>query len=878
MSKASPEEDGNLKMTCEFDAKGSCGNIEWRIRDYSASKNTSKITITHRDDGFRKQSEITIHSLTPRDAGKVYCGLGGQNMVFNVTVQPLPILKIFPLSTAVEEGNNATIVCKISNWLEINWSNWTITLFHDGSPLLSETNVSELQLPFPTIKSSDGGYYLCKLCRKNPHEKCLTQTSSLIVDTKAVIRCPAELINGIIWEATPANYSSTNNCPSGYLGTANRLCNGDGRWDSVNMFECVREEILLATNEINDLNQFGGTTEEKGKQIGYALDIIANMTLPGDNKQMTAGDLHNTTAVLNHMVELITSDENTVRVNKTKFVGIISDMLSESNKASWTKVNDNSKNTDLPSGATSLLMTVERFGSAVAKNLTSRNAKINIITPNIIIKIEKPSSSNIEFKPENSSPGSGHGISLNLHDFDDITFTAALYKTMGFLLQNKNGSDGVQQYTSEVLSLSINGRETNHLKTPVMLTFDTVNLTRDHNLTNNIKKRCVFWNETQGWLSQGCSWVNHSCQCTHLTNFAVLISPIEVSDAYVLRIISFVGCILSVLSTVTTMVVYLKLWRYLKSDRSRLLLNLCAALTTSYVLFLVGIDKTQNNTLCTTIAALLHYFLLSTFCLMLAEGIQLFISVTSVFHVKSKLRWLLLLGWGVPLVVVGVTVGMKYNNEYHSEDYCWLTLSNGVLYSFVGPAVGVILVNIIIIFCVMKALYSSQFIRTKTEKQKIATGVRSVTVLLPVLGVTWLFGVISVNDDLIVFQYLFAVTNSLQGFFIFLFYCIFNVPVRRALEKKIKRFEYRTQSSKIGSKLQVMNTKSTDSGKTKDEDRPQQQFHNPVFRYPRPYIDHNIEDPQYNVQTNRSLCLSSPYDTSAVGNRYNYRPRTYMLS
>ncbi|KAH3727832.1 hypothetical protein DPMN_053777 [Dreissena polymorpha] len=42
------------------------------------------------------------------------------------------------------------------------------------------------------------------------------------------------------------------------------------------------------------------------------------------------------------------------------------------------------------------------------------------------------------------------------------------------------------------------------------------------------------------------------------------------------------------------------------------------------------------------------------------------------------------------------------------------------------------------------------------------TGVRSVCILLPVLGLTWLIGIFSVNRDTLVFQYLFAISNSLQ--------------------------------------------------------------------------------------------------------------------
>lgn len=40
--------------------------------------------------------------------------------------------------------------------------------------------------------------------------------------------------------------------------------------------------------------------------------------------------------------------------------------------------------------------------------------------------------------------------------------------------------------------------------------------------------------------------------------------------------------------------------------------------------------------------------------------------------------------------------------------------------------------------------------------------VRSLCVLLPVMGVTWVLGVFYVNDDTQWIQYLFAVLNSLQ--------------------------------------------------------------------------------------------------------------------
>ena len=50
--------------------------------------------------------------------------------------------------------------------------------------------------------------------------------------------------------------------------------------------------------------------------------------------------------------------------------------------------------------------------------------------------------------------------------------------------------------------------------------------------------------------------------------------------------------------------------------------------------------------------------------------------------------------------------------------------------------------------------------------------IRRSVMLLPVLGVTWSFGFLTFVSSTVVFHYLFTILNSLQGFFIFLNFCI----------------------------------------------------------------------------------------------------------
>ena len=47
-------------------------------------------------------------------------------------------------------------------------------------------------------------------------------------------------------------------------------------------------------------------------------------------------------------------------------------------------------------------------------------------------------------------------------------------------------------------------------------------------------------------------------------------------------------------------------------------------------------------------------------------------------------------------------------------------------------------------------------------------GIRSSVILLPILGITWIFGFLTFNSDTIAFKYIFAITNSLQVRYFFI--------------------------------------------------------------------------------------------------------------
>ena len=74
-------------------------------------------------------------------------------------------------------------------------------------------------------------------------------------------------------------------------------------------------------------------------------------------------------------------------------------------------------------------------------------------------------------------------------------------------------------------------------------------------------------------------------------------------------------------------------------------------------------------------------------------------------------------------------------------------------------------------------MMGTKYMKNKTQVEKVITGVKASGVILPLLGITWLFGLLSFNSDTIIFKYIFTIFNSLQGLMIFIFHCVLDKQV-----------------------------------------------------------------------------------------------------
>ncbi|XP_062400035.1 adhesion G-protein coupled receptor D1 isoform X5 [Sardina pilchardus] len=323
------------------------------------------------------------------------------------------------------------------------------------------------------------------------------------------------------------------------------------------------------------------------------------------------------------------------------------------------------------------------------------------------------------------------------------------------------------------------------------------------NKSNTVHLYCAFLDYRSSkegvWSNEGCvrSGGNLSysvCLCNHLTNFAILMQvvPMELSKAHqvALSTISYIGCSISIFCLAITLVTFaiLSSVSTIRNQRYHIHANLSFAILVAQILLLISFRFEPATLPCKVMAVLLHFFFLSAFAWMLVEGLHLYSMVVKVFGSEgSKHIYYYGIGWGSPLVICVVSVTSALGS-YGEVGNCWLSLKNGAIWAFVAPALFVIMVNIGILIAVTRIIsrISAENYKVHGDANAVKLTAKAVAVLLPILGISWIFGVLAINDHSLLFQYMFAVFNSLQGFFIFLFHCLLNSEVRAAFKHKTK--------------------------------------------------------------------------------------------
>uniref|UniRef100_A0A8C2YL46 Adhesion G protein-coupled receptor L3 n=1 Tax=Chinchilla lanigera TaxID=34839 RepID=A0A8C2YL46_CHILA len=642
--------------------------------------------------------------------------------------------------------------------------------------------------------------------------------------------CEAVEAREIMWFKTRQGQVAKQPCPAGTIGVSTYLCLApDGIWDpqGPDLSNCSSPWVNHITQKLKSGETAANIARELAEQtrnhlnagdITYsvrAMDQLVGL-LDVQLRNLTPGGKDSAARSLNKLQKR----ERSCRAYVQAMVETVNNLLQPQALNAWRDLTTS----DQLRAATMLLHTVEESAFVLADNLLKTDI-VRENTDNIQLEVARLSTEgnleDLKF-PENTARGSTIQLSANTLKQNgrngEIRVAFVLYNNLGPYLSTENASMklGTEAMStnhsvivnSPVITAAINKEFSNkvYLADPVVFTVKHIKQSEE-----NFNPNCSFWSYSKRtmtgyWSTQGCRLLttnktHTTCSCNHLTNFAVLMAHVEVkhSDAVhdlLLDVITWVGILLSLVCLLICIFTFC-FFRGLQSDRNTIHKNLCISLFVAELLFLIGINRTDQPIACAVFAALLHFFFLAAFTWMFLEGVQLYIMLVEVFESEhSRRKYFYLVGYGMPALIVAVSAAVDYRS-YGTDKVCWLRLDTYFIWSFIGPATLIIMLNVIFLgIALYKMFHHTAILKPESgcldninyedNRPFIKSWVIGAIALLCLLGLTWAFGLMYINESTVIMAYLFTIFNSLQGMFIFIFHCVLQKKVRKEYGKCLR--------------------------------------------------------------------------------------------
>ncbi|XP_058608669.1 adhesion G protein-coupled receptor B2 isoform X7 [Onychostoma macrolepis] len=645
--------------------------------------------------------------------------------------------------------------------------------------------------------------------------------------------CKDEYQLAMTWKRASAGETVYNKCPSNATGSASRLClldaNGVAYWGPPSFARCVSLEYRYLHLSLREHLAKGQRTlagEGMSQIVRSLLELMSRKNYYSGDLLFSVEILRNVTDTFKRATYIPAPDD------VQKFFQIVSLMLDIENLEKWEDAHQVSP------GSVFLMRVVEDFIHLIGEAQKPFQSFL-VVTNNLIITIQREPvsavSSDINF-PMKGRRGMKDWarsaddklfipkevFTLSSDESDDTPYFvigAILYRTLGLIMPPPKDPFVI---SSKILTVTVRP-----LPKP---TEPLVSVELAPLLNGTTDPQCVIWDYgnpeagEENWDAESCQTlpspaVSHTkCLCSKLSTFAVLAQKAKepgMGPSSMPSVPLMVGCGISCTALLILLLIYAAFWRYIRSERSIILVNFCLSILASNVLILVGQSQTLSKGLCTVTAAFLHFFFLASFCWVLTEAWQSYLAVIGKMRSRLIRKRFLCLGWGLPALVVAVSVGFTRARGYGTPSYCWLSLEGGLLYAFVGPAAVIVLVNMLIGIVVFNKLMSRDGISDKSKKQRAgpplearsrlllkcskcgvisSTALSSSTassamaslwsscVVLPLLALTWMSAVLAITDRRsTLFQVLFAVFDSVQGFVIITVHCAMRREVQDAV-------------------------------------------------------------------------------------------------
>ncbi|XP_069786813.1 adhesion G-protein coupled receptor G6 isoform X2 [Narcine bancroftii] len=727
---------------------------------------------------------------------------------------------------------------KVSTWLTKSLQNWNYSMSVDNVSIF-KSNGTPHHIAYRSIK--DRSYNCLAILYYNISQNIhleeqmvkerLRNTSSIIGDNLSIVdirvqpieNCPSdEYPENYMWLETRPRVTIYIACSSNPAQNASRECflntqNYTSHWKNPDLINCTNnsgsESTVKKVNHLLDLSRDNLTPELVDKLVVKLQEVV------------TENVINSTLA--------------------TTMITVMSNILSGSD-------------TVLASSSNLALKTIDAL---MAKMIFS-GPSVNINKPNLAIGILAVDSQT--FNGTSFSVGQGKESSLEVSldgkppedTLADIELSPSLLERLSeeemsavsriqFAFFKRTGLfQGQQRFRlqSFVVASSVGNISINNLSEPVKI---RIKLKKSELETS--KMHCAFWdfalkNGSGGWKTDGCwadpkSGANETiCFCNHLTHFGVLMDisrtapQLDMVNIRILTFITHIGCGISAIFSATTLLTYVAFEKLRRDYPSKILMNLSTSLFFLNFTFLIDGWLASFNVfgLCVTVAALLHFFLLTSFTWMGLEAIHMYIALVKVFntYIRKYILKFCIIGWGLPALMVlivlainsknrniyGISVYGKDSTDSGTTEFCWINDRIVFYVTCVCYFAILFLMNVSMFIVVLIQICGRNGKKShRNMREEVLRNLRSATSLTFLLGMTWGFAFFAWGPLNLIFMYLFAIFNSLQGFFIFVFHCAMKENVQKQWRRYLCCGRFRLPENSDWSRTITNNTKKVSS-------------------------------------------------------------------
>ncbi|XP_029973496.1 adhesion G protein-coupled receptor F5 [Salarias fasciatus] len=734
------------------------------------------------------ETSVTFRSLSAFVTGEYECVHQQTSNSFKIShissghvdVALLPDIDVFtePQFPRCEKNSDVLrvkAICEIRNSTEdyiVTWQGGNIeepSSFHlNGSEVYTaEQNVGCVQ------DSQTGSTELtCTFKNSCNQERSASVPINIIYEGEDYCEAEGE------WPDTKAGFTANLKCHD-MAGLRRRKCHLNATWgEAVSL--CVNFELNSVLGNAVIIDSGLGEVKDNVAEVSFELKNLTNNT----GRINSYANMNVSVQVLNILGGKLQTISNETTADN--LLDSSSSLLDRSLEKSWTtRITEG--NASLPE---TYLRTVEHLTDRV--NITHVRKK-----PNLEVSACEPTA---------ICESSVFNINISLKSLGKGKVKTIAFKQLEKYLPHS------ERRESEPNSAVVSVRTTKENNRQIKITIDFPLI---HPRRQNFELTCVSWDfSSSQWSSRGCRWEGPSnearCTCSHLSSFSILLSkyPAEVP---LLSEITYVGLSVSVISLILALLIEAVIWKDVIKTNALYLrhianINISLCLLVADCCFLASSKPRYITEMwCRTLTVLKHFFYLSMFFWMFSLSCALLHQTVFVFHTLSKKNYLLFsifVGYACPLIIVlGSFVASKNGAKdvYFLAETCWLVyagLMQGSFYTFVIP-MGVILFanNLSIVIVILKLLshHTGENSGGKKEKMAAKTIIRTVMILSPVLGVTWIFGFAVMSLDItsgtvtFVIHYVFVLLNSSQGFFLLLTTCFWDQMSREALMRRLKK-------------------------------------------------------------------------------------------